>query len=154
MIPDFEQDFLDMIASLEEASCRYLIVGAFAMAFYGYVRATGDIDFFVSADTDNSVRVFSALKAFGAPLGDVVAGDFEKEGTVFQIGVPPLRIDIITKIDGVSFDEAYDKRKYIRISGHDVPFISLDHLIRNKKSSGREKDIVDVKELELCKIKQ
>lgn len=145
--PEFEQDFLDMIESLEGEDCRYIIVGGYAMAFNGYIRATGDIDILVEPDNKNSRKVLKALKNFGAPMTGLTEADFETEGTIFQIGMPPVRIDIITKIDGVSFDEAYNDRKYYSIKKNRVPYISLDIIIKNKRATGRDKDILDIEEL-------
>ncbi|MDX9818502.1 MAG: hypothetical protein RBT16_06275 [Desulfococcus multivorans] len=147
MNPDFQQDFLDMIRALESARCRYIIVGGYAMAFNGYVRATGDIDILVKPDRDNASKVMRALREFGAPLKGVSGRDFEKEGTILQIGLPPVRIDIITKIDGLSFDEAYADCNHHLIDDMKIPYLSLDSIIVNKKSSGREKDLLDLKEL-------
>ncbi len=151
--PDFEQDFFDMIESLESENCKFLIVGGYAMAFNGYIRATGDIDILVKPDKNNSRKVIRALKNFGAPISGLTASDFEKEGTIFQIGLPPVRIDIITKIDGVSFNEAFKDRKYYSIKKNKIPYISIDIIIKNKRASGREKDILDIKELMKWKIK-
>ncbi|HNV45904.1 MAG TPA: hypothetical protein PKJ16_02610 [Spirochaetota bacterium] len=145
--PDFHQDFLDMICALESAGCRYIIVGGYAMAFNGYVRATGDIDILVEPEKDNALKVMHALSEFGAPLHGVTAEDFGKEGTIFQIGLPPVRIDIITKIDGLTFDEAYADRNYHMTDDAKIPFLSLDSIVKNKNASGREKDILDIKEL-------
>ncbi len=145
--PGLQDDFFDMIQSLDEAGCLYIIVGGYAMAFNGYVRATGDIDILVRPDRDNAIKVMRALRNFGAPLQGVSEKDFEQEGTILQIGLPPVRIDVITKIDGVSFDEAYSDRRYCSLNRQRVPYISLDTLIKNKQASGREKDMLDVKEL-------
>jgi predicted nucleotidyltransferase len=142
-----ENDFLDMIECLNRQYCRYIVVGGMALAFNGYVRNTGDMDIFVEPDKSNSEKVFNALLDFGAPLHDVNKDDFSIEGTIFQIGVPPVRIDIITKIDGVSFNDAYSTKKIHEINGMKVPYLSIDMLLVNKAASGRAKDLMDIDEL-------
>ena len=153
-IPGFNDDFSDMILALEGAECAYIIVGGYAMAFNGYVRATGDIDILVKPDRENAKKVMRALENFGAPLQGVYEEDFQKEGTIFQIGIPPVRIDIITKIDGLSFDEAYADRKIFSTEGLRIPYISIETIIRNKEATGREKDILDVRELKKRKTEK
>jgi hypothetical protein len=111
-------------------------------------RATGDVDVWVRTTTDNARRVRSALTRFGAPLAELTELDLIRPGTVFQIGVAPNRIDILTSIDGVTFDEAWSSRRVVRIERLDVPVLSRDHLIRNKKAVGRPQDLADVARLE------
>ncbi len=121
------------------------------MAINGYIRATGNIDIFVEPTIENSQKVISSLIKFGAPLMNIEARDFFKEGTVYQMGLPPLRIDIITKVDGLTFEEAISDSIIYKISNIDVPFLSLEKLIINKNSTGREKDKGDVEELKKVK---
>ena len=121
------------------------------MGAHGYPRATGDIDFFVEASEINSQKLYMSLKEFGAPLINFRTDTFCKKGIIFQIGVPPRRIDIITAIDGVTFQEAYIGKKYITIEGLKVPFLSMRDLIKNKESTGREKDKLDAKYLRKIK---
>lgn len=121
------------------------------MAAWGYVRATGDLDILVVPSPMNAERVYRALKAFGAPLKSVDVSDFNSPGTVYQIGLPPLRIDVLTEVDGLDSREAYLKAKRIRVAGVQVRVLSLDHLIQNKSATSREKDQLDVKVLRKMK---
>jgi hypothetical protein len=100
------KDYREMLLYLSDEGVKFLIVGAYALAAHGFPRATRDIDFFVWANPENAASLVRALERFGAPLGNVSAADFAAEGTVFQIGVGPRRIDIVTRIDGVTFQEA------------------------------------------------
>jgi hypothetical protein len=143
-----ERDFKDMLSAFSDEKVEYLLVGAHAMAVHGCPRATQDIDFWVRPSPQNAKRVFRALAVFGAPLESVAAQDFENPGTIFQIGLPPLRIDIITSIDGVEFDEAWQNRLEIVLDGLAAMVIGREELLKNKKSTGRPKDIGDAKLLE------
>lgn len=118
------------------------------MGAYGYPRATGDIDLWVEASPENANHVYQALTDFGAPLGEINKKTFSEKGIVFQIGVAPRRIDLLTQIDGVDFDEAYHSREEIELGGLTIPFLSKAHIIQNKKSTGREKDKLDVEFLQ------
>jgi len=141
------EDYKEMLSILSEEKVRYLVIGAFALSTYGYPRATGDIDIWIDADEENSGRIFKSLIRFGAPMGHITQDDFKTKGIIFQIGVAPRRIDITTIIDGVDFDNAYPKRKEVNIDNILIPVISLDDLILNKQSTGRDKDLLDVKML-------
>jgi predicted nucleotidyltransferase len=127
---------------------RRTLVGAYAVAVYGYPRATKDIDIFVRAAPENASSLMKALARFGAPLSDVSESDFSTEGVVFQIGNSPRRIDILTRISGVEFESAYANRKTISIAGMEVPIISLEDLIANKRATGRTQDLADVEKLQ------
>jgi hypothetical protein len=131
------------LAALSEVGARFLIVGAYAVSFHAEPRATGDLDVWVDATPDNARRVLRALKTFGAPLHDLTEADLASPDVVFQIGLPPRRIDILTSITGVDFDEAWPDRA--EVSG-DVRcgVIGRDALIRNKTLLGRPKDLLDV----------
>ena len=128
-----------------------MVVGAHAMAFHGVIRSTGDIDLWIKCDDVNSDKVYRALADFGAPLNDLDKKDLEKPGNVFQIGVAPNRIDILTSIDGVVFDEAYEGRGTVEIVGIKIPVISKHHLIENKITVGRPQDLVDIQKLKETK---
>jgi len=141
------KDYKEMLQLLKAADVKFLVVGAYALGAYGYPRATGDIDIWVLAAADNSEKIYKALAEFGAPLNQIDEKAFAKEGIIFQIGVAPRRIDIITKIEGVEFNSAYKNRRELDIDGMQVPFISKADLIKNKSSTGREKDRLDVQEL-------
>ena len=104
------QDFLDLLRAFAAHDVRFLIVGAYALAIHGRPRATGDLDVWIDATDDNAARVYAALRSFGAPLGDVSERDFARPGIVFQIGVVPGRIDILTQLSGLLFDEAWPTR--------------------------------------------
>jgi predicted nucleotidyltransferase len=142
------EDYKEMLQCLLEEHVRFLLVGAYAVAVYGYPRATKDIDIFVRAAPENASSLMKALARFGAPLSDVSESDFSTEGVVFQIGNSPRRIDILTRISGVEFESAYANRKTISIAGMEVPIISLEDLIANKRATGRTQDLADVEKLE------
>lgn len=108
---DLNPDFKDMLLALKDANVDFLIVGAYAVAAHGYPRATGDLDIWIRADEGTAPRVMRALAAFGAPIGDLSAADFSVPSLVFQIGIPPGRIDILTTISGVDFSDAWEKMK-------------------------------------------
>jgi hypothetical protein len=123
-------------------------VGAYAMAAHGYPRSTMDIDLWVMPDPENALLVLQALEDFGAPIGDLFPEDLHENDLVFQIGVAPRRIDIITSADGLQFDEAYAHSEIIDIEGIPVHVLSVADLIKNKRSTGRTKDLADAESLE------
>jgi predicted nucleotidyltransferase len=138
------KNFRDMLFALNDAGVEYLVVGAYALAAHGSPRATGDIDFWVRAVPDNATRVWRALSAFGAPMSRISVEDFVSQDVVFQIGLPPQRIDILTSISGVEFEDAWNSRIDVEIDGISVPVLGLNELLINKSSSGRDKDAADV----------
>jgi hypothetical protein len=142
------RDFVEMLAALSAAGADYLVVGAYALAAHGRPRATGDLDIFVRATPANARRVWAALEAFGAPLGDLTLDDLTSSDLVFQIGVAPTRIDLLTGITGLTFDEAWPTRVSLTLEGVDVPVIGRDALMRNKRAMGRPRDLADLAELE------
>lgn len=142
------EDYKEMLSCLAEEGVKFLLVGAYALAAHGYPRATMDIDLWVMPSSENAEAVIRALQRFGAPLHDLTLGDLQKDDTVFQIGVAPRRIDIITGASGLQFHEAFQNSVCIEIEGHQVRIPSLDDLIRNKKASGRTKDLADAEALE------
>jgi hypothetical protein len=150
MTADLPEDFVDLVRCMREEQCDFVIVGAHAIAAHGAPRATGDLDIFVRADPANAQRVFRALVHFGAPVAahGVTADDFVAPGTVYQIGLPPNRIDIITEISGVSYDEAVVEVIAGHLGSEQVRCIGLDALIRNKRAAARPKDLADVATLE------
>lgn len=147
------QDFSDLLMELCEADAEFLVVGGWAVILYGHVRATDDMDIFVRPTEANSRRVFAALEAFGAPLRahGVTQGHFAREGDAYRFGLAPLRIEILTKISGVSFEEARQGSETFELEGKQIPYIGKSALIANKKSAGRHKDLADVEELEQLK---
>lgn len=147
---DVNEDFVDIAKGFIDHGVEFLIVGAYALAAHGFPRTTGDIDIFVRPEPENAARVFRALADFGAPVAahGVTQRDFEVEDKVYQLGLPPRRIDILTSISGVSFDEAATNA----IEGHlgpvKVRFIGKAAMARNKLASGRPKDLVDAQLLQ------
>ena len=141
------EDYREMLKCLVDEKVKFLVVGAYALAVHGYPRATKDIDFFVWANPENATSLFRALARFGAPLRNLSAAAFASEGAVYQIGTGPHRIDIITRIDGVKFEDAYPRRLTVQREGVELPVISRDDLIANKRASGRAQDLADVERL-------
>ena len=138
------QDFVDLLRALSAADVRFLIVGAYALALHGRPRATGDLDVWIDATPENAQRVMRALASFGAPLSDVSVDDFSRPGVTYQIGVVPGRIDILTELTGVTFAEAWPERMRRPFGDVDVDFIGRDAFIRNKRATGRAKDLGDI----------
>ena len=142
-------DYRDILQAFSDEGVEYLLVGAYALAAHGYPRATGDIDLWVHPTRSNAMKVMHALARFGAPLSEIQASDFEKPDIVFQIGIEPNRIDILTQISGVdNFEAAWSSRIEISIEGMTIPVLSKPLLIENKKSTGRPKDLGDLAWLE------
>jgi len=150
MASKWNDDFLDLVDALNAAHVEYLVVGAFALAAHGFPRATGDIDFLVRPSEENAARIIRALQAFGAPLASagVTAADFSRAGGVYQIGVVPRRIDLLTEASGITFDEAMASHVAREVDGRSVPFLGREALLRNKRASGRPKDLADAAALE------
>jgi hypothetical protein len=142
-------DFVDFLRSLAQEHCDFLVVGAYALAAHGIARATGDIDVLVRPGETNAARVMQALIRFGAPVKahGTTAADFAAEGTVYQLGLPPRRIDLLTSISGVSYDEALADAIVTEVGGERVRCIGREAMIKNKLASGRTKDIADVEAL-------
>jgi hypothetical protein len=137
-------DFADMLSALSAAGVEYLIVGAHALAAHGVPRATGDLDIWIRPTPDNASRTLRALAAFGAPLADLSIDDLTRPDTVFQIGLPPSRIDIVSGITGVSFDDAWQRRVPVALPGVTVDVLSKVDFVTNKKAVGRAKDLADL----------
>ena len=144
------EDFQDMIEALLETGARFLVVGAHALAVHGVPRATGDLDLWVARDAENADRVWKALERFGAPAAalGVSRDDLKTPGRVVQIGLPPRRIDLMTQITGVEFEEAWAERCLHPVGTREVPFLGRAALVRNKRATGRSKDRADVDLLE------
>lgn len=132
-----------MLVALNDAEADYLVVGAYAMAAHGCPRSTGDIDFWVRPTPENAVRVWNALASFGAPMAEIDVKDFSTSGIVFQIGIAPQRIDVMTSVSGVDFDDAWPSRLVADLDGLRADIIGRQQLLQNKIASGRPKDIVD-----------
>jgi predicted nucleotidyltransferase len=142
------EDYKEMLQTLADEGVRYLLIGAYALAAHGYPRATMDIDIWVMPSPDNADAVLRALQRFGAPLHNLTKRDLIEEGTVFQIGVAPRRIDILTAASGLQFDAVFARAESIEIEGLEIFLPSIEDLIINKRASGRTKDLADVEALE------
>jgi len=140
--------YKDILLILSEKKVKFLLVGAYAMAVHGFPRSTMDIDLFVMPDPENAHLVLQSLIDFGAPVNELSAEDLQKKDLIFQIGVAPCRIDIITSIDGIGFEDAYSRSEIIDIEGLPVHVLSIPDIIINKRTTGRAKDIADAELLE------
>ncbi len=147
---DLPDDFRDMLVELADAGADFVLIGGHAVAFHGHPRATVDMDVLVRGNERNARRVFTALASFGAPLDalDVSPEDFATYDGVLQLGVPPNRIDILMRADGITFDEAVAGGAVLVVEGRKVPIIGRRALLTNKRASGRLKDLADVEALE------
>jgi hypothetical protein len=148
------EDYRDMLHALSEEKVKFLLVGAYALAAHGYPRATMDMDIWVMPSRQNADAVLRALRRFGAPLHNLTKEDLQKDGTIFQIGVAPRRIDIITAASGLQFEETYGRSLSVNIEGIEVHIPSIDDLIRNKRALGRTRDLADVEALESLKTSE
>jgi hypothetical protein len=148
------EDYRDMLHALSDEKVKFLLVGAYALAAHGYPRATMDIDIGVMPSPQNADAVLRALRRFGAPLHNLTKEDLQQDGTIFQIGVAPRRIDIVTATSGLQFEEAYEGSLSVNIEGIEVHIPSIDDLIRNKRASGRTKDLADAEALEFLKTSE
>ncbi len=137
-------DFLDILRALSAADARFLVVGAYAVSVHAEPRATGDLDLWIERTPDNAARVHAALRSFGAPLQELSVADLAKPDVVFQIGLPPRRVDVLTSITGVTFEEAWPARMHVAYGDVSVPVIGRDALLANKRALGRPKDLLDV----------
>lgn len=136
------------MSCFDAARVEYLVVGAYALAAHGLPRATGDIGLWVRATPDNAQRVFNALVAFGAAAQQFSVADFNVSDQILQLGVPPCRVDVMTSIDGVVFEDAWPNRLVVDVDGLTVPVIGRTELLRNKRATGRPQDVADVSRLE------
>jgi hypothetical protein len=141
-------DFLDLLTALNAAEARFLIVGGYAVGVHGRPRATKDLDIWVEASADNARRVIQALRDFGAPLGDLAERDLETPGTGFKMGEPPSRVDILTQIEGVHFEDAWPQRMEASFGSVRCGVIGRADLLTNKRAAGRPQDLADVAALE------
>jgi hypothetical protein len=141
-------DFEELLSIFNENGVRYLIVGGHAVMLYTEPRYTKDLDVWIDASAENAERVYRSLLAFGAPLAGVTAKDFAKEESFYQMGIPPVRVDILMSIDGVSFAEAWPNRQQSKLGNAQAWFIGRGELIRNKRAVGRHIDLHDAELLE------
>lgn len=148
MASRLNDDFLDLLSALSDAEARFLIIGGYAVGAHGYPRATKDLDVWVEASSVNATRVIAALMVFKAPIGDLTAADLATPGVGFMMGRPPSRIDILTKIAGLEFEQAWPRRVTMTFGYAEYPVISIDDLIVNKRAAGRTQDLADAEVLE------
>ncbi len=141
------QDFLDLLRAFIDGNVRFLIVGAYALAVHGRPRATGDLDVWVDPTPENAANVMSALEQFGAPISEVSAEDFSRPGIVFQMGLPPLRIDVLTELSGLTFSEAWSTRTQAPFGPVMADVIGREAFIKIKRATGRARDLVDIEAL-------
>lgn len=142
------KDHQELLSALNDHNVLYVVVGGYAVGAHAEPRATKDLDVFIRPDEANSHAVFKALAAFGAPLAGFTPNDFNDGRSVFHMGQPPERIDVLQQLDGVSFDETWRKREVAVVNEElAVPIIGIDELIRNKLAAGRPRDLLDVAEL-------
>lgn len=142
------RDFRDLLAEFNACGVEFLVVGAHALAAHGHVRATKDLDVWIRPSAENAARVLAALRAFGAPLQDLRERDLAEPGLIFQIGVAPVRIDIVTSISSVDFESAWTRRLCTRFADQPVGVLCKEDLIRNKRAAGRTQDLADIEWLE------
>jgi hypothetical protein len=132
------------LRAFADADVRFMIVGAYALAVHGRPRATGDLDIWIDATPENAPRVVRALAAFGAPLAEITEADFARPGVVYQIGVPPGRIDILTDLTGLTFEQAWRDRIRRPFGEIEVDFLGRAAFVHNKRATGRLKDLSDI----------
>ena len=142
-----QPDFRDLLASFNAHKIDYIIVGAYALAFHGAPRYTGDIDIYVRPDPENAQRIMAALDEFGFGSVELSAADFEVPDKVIQLGVPPVRVDMVTSITGVSWNDAFSGRVEGKYGDVPVHYIGREHFILNKRALGRKKDLADLEAL-------
>lgn len=144
---DLDRDFREFVGSFIGHEVRFLLIGGYALAAHGLPRATGDLDTWVWLDRDNASKIIAALDEFGFGSLGLSVDDFVEPEIVVQLGCPPHRIDIITSIDGVDFDDAWERRMMVNVGGVEVPIIGREELILNKIAAGRPQDLADVARL-------
>ena len=137
-------DFRDMLSCLKGAGAEFIVVGAYALAAHGRPRATGDIDIWVKSSPENAQKVIGALEEFGAPLSDLSAADFTVPDLIVQLGIEPCRIDLLTGVDGLDFDDAWRNKLTLTVDGLEIFVLSRDDLLKNKIAAGRAKDQGDI----------
>jgi predicted nucleotidyltransferase len=141
------KEFKEFAKLLNDQKVEYLLVGGYAVVLYGYVRYTGDIDFWINPTEENANHIVEVLDRFGFGSLNLTIKDFTKDDQIIQLGYPPNRIDIITSVTGLTFTKCYPKRNSFSIEGVEVQTISLEDLKKNKKASGRYKDLDDLENL-------
>lgn len=146
-IPTLPQDFSEFLKSLNSAGVEYLLIGGYAVGVYGYVRATNDLDVWVRISPANAAATVRALHEFGFTSPDLTEGLFLEPGNVVRMGVPPMRLELLTSINGVDFETCYQERVMVSMGDVTAPVISLPRLRENKRAAGRAKDLADLDNL-------
>ncbi len=136
-------DFTDLLKLFKHNDVKYLVIGGYAIIQYSEPRYTKDLDIWVSTDVTNAAAVYKSLREFGAPLSGLTEADFAEEGYFYQMGVPPIRVDILMGIPGLAFEQAWARRVEVEFDDLAVPFISREDLITAKRASGRAQDLID-----------
>ena len=144
---ELDRNFKEFIQLLNDNNVQYIVVGGYAVSAHGYPRYTGDIDFWVKPDPENALKLEKVINDFGMGSLNIDRSDFIKEDFIIQLGHPPLRIDIITGVSGLNFDDSWKNKLVLEIQGLKINFISLYHLRINKKASGRSRDLNDLENL-------
>jgi hypothetical protein len=145
---DLARDFRDLLRAFVDHEVRFLVLGAYALAILGRPRATGDLHVWVESTPENATRTYAALRQFGAPLHDLAPDDLTRPGTVFQVGLPPLRIDVLTQLTGLEFAPAFARRIEADFEGVRVPVIGREDFLANKRATGRAQDLADAERLD------
>lgn len=140
-------DFKDFLRLLNTHKVRYLLIGGYAVGYYGYPRATGDMDIWVQAEPENAEKLVLLLRDFGFASSDINTDIFLNSDQIVRMGIPPVRIEILTSVSGVEFDECYRNRSTVELNGVSVDIISFEHLKQNKRAAGRHKDLNDLENL-------
>ena len=143
----FSQDFSEFVELLNKHNAEYLIVGGYAVGLHGHPRYTGDLDIWLNPTEENAIKILKCVNEFGFSSFNLKVEDFTKEGNIIQLGYPPLRIDLLTEIDGVSFSDWFENRKVVDIDDLKDNFIGYQDLLKNKKETGRPKDLDDIDNL-------
>ncbi len=141
------RDFRDFLKLLEDEGVAYLLIGGYAVGYYGYPRATADMDIWIAVDPQNAQKTVNALHRFGMRTPEMTPELFREKGKVIRMGLPPMRLEIQTEISGVDFADCYNRRNRVDVGGMQVSLISLEDLKTNKKASGRHKDLEDLEHL-------
>jgi len=141
-------DFSDLLKLFNGNHVKYLIVGGYAVAYHSEPRYTKDLDLWIEATPENAALVFQALRQFGAPLKGLAPLDFTQEGYVYSVGIPPVRVDVLMSLSGITFEDAWNTRVESEFGGEPTQFISREHLLRAKRASGRPQDLMDASALE------
>jgi hypothetical protein len=146
-IPTLARDFKEFLKSFNSNGVEYLLIGGYAVGIHGHIRATNDLDVWVNINPENAARIERALREFGFAAAGLTSGLFLNRNNVIRMGVPPIRIEILTSVSGIEFESCYIEKELIRIEEIVVPVISLARLRQNKAASGRAKDLADLENL-------